>query len=141
LRRCADADAVAVGVDDLEVAAPVVVLDDGIATCRGRGVDVRNPEVDERARPGVAGVLGQVDDRVVSHNADVQREARLKPVLELLFELEVPRVPVRSSGGICNSKDWCKVDGQLSRMPIVAILARLVLGDDLLADLGASPDL
>lgn len=129
-RRCANADAVAVGVDDLKVATPIIVLDDGVATYRGRGVDIRDPEIDERARPGVAGVLGQVNDCVVSPDADVQREARLKAVLELHFELEVPLVPLRSSGGICNSKDRREVDGHPSSMPVEATLALALLARD-----------
>src|ERR671921_1017405 len=84
--RLADTDAVPVGVGDLEVSAPRVVVDHAHATVGGYGVDVRDPQVHESAGHGVARVLGEVEAGVVAHEADVERLAGLEPVLELRDE-------------------------------------------------------
>jgi hypothetical protein len=68
-------------------------------------------------------VLGQVDDRVVAAQPDIERKVRLEPVLELDGETE-PRPPGHRGSGVTDTQHRGRV-GAHQRTRTAATQARL----------------
>src|SRR3546814_10329751 len=98
-----DAEAVAGGVADLDLAGPRLLVDVDAELSRDR-VDVVDVEVGEGTRRSVAGVLGEVQMHLAAAQEQVERQVRLEAVLTDLREPQ-PLVPGRRGASIPHPDD------------------------------------
>ena len=83
----------------------------GDAELGGDRVDLVDPQVDERVRRRVTGVLGQVDLGALPADPHIRGKVRLEPVLELLLETQ-PAIPDSGRCRVGDAKDRNDVGGQ-----------------------------
>jgi hypothetical protein len=136
---------VVIRVDQLHLAGPGRFVH-AHPELRRDPIDVGHVDIDEAWRAGVARVFGEVDDRVVSSQPDIERQVRLEAVLELDLELE-PGPPRDRHSGISNPQDGRRVGthqktetrsaGVEPHAVALAHPERLVEGIDVAHDVGA----
>jgi hypothetical protein len=96
-------ESVPVRVFKVTLASSEAFLVDGDPQLRRNGINVPDIQMDERVRPRVALVFGEIEPQTSAGNRDEQREAGLELMLPLFAEVQ-SFVPRHGTGGVLDIK-------------------------------------